>query len=72
MSNEPTPEEIHRYAVAWGESEVVHLTDWRYWEQMYNAALEVIRRQAVTIGIFEDVLEEIGKLAASRKRDTDA
>ena len=47
--SEPTPEELHRYAVAWGESQVQYLTDWRYWEKMYNDALEVIRLQAIEI-----------------------
>lgn len=45
----PTEEEIQHYKVAWGESQIAHLTDWRYWEEIYNVALEMIRLQSIDI-----------------------
>lgn len=47
--NMPTPEEIDYYKVAWGESQVAQLTNWRYWEVLQDQALEIIRRQAIDI-----------------------
>ena len=58
----PTPDEVHRYAVAWGGGEVAHLTDWRYWEQKQNEVLEIVRRQAVEIERLE------AELATQRSR----